>query len=171
MNVMPKAVWAAMLARLVAPMDHERAAQGIAAMMPMLTLPDAVFTPESVRAVCSTGRQLGEWQYGPLTRVPTFGELETALGRWWAKRQELELLRAAPTPRAALPVPPKEGPTPEVVQQVADRIRAFVGERSLPVVPGKAEIKPRHLSNAQLAVEYQRLGVRNPRQDNMENKA
>jgi hypothetical protein len=52
MTAMPRPLWAAMLAKMVAPMDAERGGKAIAAMMPMLTLPDAAFTLESVRAVC-----------------------------------------------------------------------------------------------------------------------
>lgn len=166
MTHMPKEIWISMLAKMVAPMDAAHAVGAISAMVPMLTLPPDAFTAESVRAVCSTGRQLSAHEFGPLTRVPTFGELETALGRWWAKKVELELLRGAPTPRARLAAPPQEnGPTEEAVQYVADKVRAFQSERSFqsPTDKPKARIKPLHLSDGHLALEYKRLGIRNPR--------
>jgi hypothetical protein len=152
-------MWAAMLAKMVAPMDAERAAKAIMGMVPMLAFPDQAFTPESVREVCASGQIRGDY-HGPLSRVPTFGELETALGRWWAKRRELELLDA-PTPRPKLPAP-KKSPTEQECEHVAKLLRVFVEERS--AMPEKKRvIKPSYLSDAALAAEYERNGIRNPR--------
>lgn len=166
MSAMPKQMWVAMLAKMVAPMDSERASQAITALLPMLSLPPEAFTIESIKEMCQSGRISGLGEHGPLTRVPTFIELEKALGRWWAKKVELELLRAAPTPRARLAAPPQEnGPTEQAVQYVADKVRAFQSERSFqsPTDKPKARIKPLHLSDGHLALEYKRLGIRNPR--------
>lgn len=166
MNPMPKPMWVAMLAKMVAPMDSERASQAITAMLPMLSLPPEAFTIESVKEVCQSGRISGLGEHGPLTRVPTFIELEKALGRWWARKVELELVRAAPTPRARLAAPPQEnGPTQDAIDYVADRLRTFHARRSLPSAADgpRVKVKPLHLSDERLALEYERLGIRNPR--------
>lgn len=153
-------MWAAILAKLVAPLDAERAAKGLAPMLAMLGgYPDAAFTAESAREVCLTARVMPDGSLAPLNRVPTFGELELALGRWWRKQCELAALRALPVAREALPAPPPEERDPEVIQQVSELVAAFAAERSWnqPDQQGgdRPKISPRHLSDGQLLMIYE----------------
>jgi hypothetical protein len=182
MTSMPRPMWAATLAKLVAPMEPERAAKAIAGMMPVLSFPDDAFTLASAREVASAGRVMEaevrgpggslirSAAYGPLTRVPTFGEIETAVGRWWRHEREMRKVRAAPIAREALPAPSDhmassdasaETEAPDDAREhVANLVRAFVAERSFiqPANgPTRVPVKPRHLSDGRLLEEYQRL--------------
>lgn len=148
-----------MLAKLVAPMDAERGAAGMAAMLPMLAhYPDAMFTPASAAAVASTGRVFDIGKYGPLTRIPTFGELDTALGRWWRQERERVALRAEPEPRLALAGPPAPAAAERPLAAVRDVVQAFVAERAalhVEEAPARRKVTPRPLSDGQLLVLYE----------------
>lgn len=77
-------MWAAVLAKWVAPMDAARGAKALVDMLSGLdAYPDAAFTEQSAREIAMTGRIMGDGSHAPLTRVPTFGELELVLARWW----------------------------------------------------------------------------------------
>lgn len=125
---MDRRMWVAILAKLVSPMDPERAAAGLAAMLPMLAgYPDAMFCQDSAHAICTTGRVLSQGVYGPMTRVPTYGEVQDALGRWWRNKGEF-----VPVPPSAgfLPAPEAEERTPEAIEQVRALVAGFAAERS-----------------------------------------
>jgi hypothetical protein len=65
--------WAAMLAKLVAPMDATRAAKALADMLPMLAdFPDAAFCLDSLDAVATKCRF-----------APSYAELRGHLADWW----------------------------------------------------------------------------------------
>jgi hypothetical protein len=69
--------WAAMLAKLVAPMDSERASKGLAGILPMLeAYPDGAFTLDSLEYVAAR-----------LQRVPTYSELNPLIGAWWKEHR------------------------------------------------------------------------------------
>lgn len=162
-------VWAAMLAKLVAPMEAERAAKALADMLPMLNLPREAFTIESLRAIAQEGRKVSAGEYAPLTRVPTYGELEAALWRFWGDKTE----REKPVMIACERPPTKENPSPEVCQQVAGVVHSFVGERSFSAstAPARKRVAPHHLSDGQLDIAYQKAGVPNPRTIKMDDFA
>lgn len=66
-----------MLAKLVAPMDSERAAKGLAGILPMLdAYPDGAFTLDSLEYVAAR-----------LQRVPTYAELNPIIGKWWKEHR------------------------------------------------------------------------------------
>lgn len=162
--MMTRQIWAAMLAKLVSPMEPERGAKAISAMVPMLTLPAEAFTEESVRAVAQTARQFAPGEYGPLTRVPTFGELETALGRWWWAKRERDGLMNGPVMIARGRPPAPVNPSPEVWAEVSAVVGAFVAERRQQNTPAKRpKPRPYHLTETQLSTVYQQLNIRNPR--------
>lgn len=169
MTDIAKSLWIAALAKFVAPMDPVAAARAMAPMLPSLAVhPDAMFTPASAQYVACNGRvfeapsedyrgNLKPGVYGPLTRVPTFGELDGALGRWWRQERERQAIRSAPVARTALPAPavtPNERPL-EAVRQM---VNAFVQERAAvvhrePVTRPKT--KPLPLSDGQLLAVYE----------------
>lgn len=163
MSHMPRPIWSATIAKLVSPLEPERAAKAIAGLVAVLDFPDEAFTMASAQAVCSTGRVLEAGVYGPLTRVPTFGELQTALGRSWNQSRQMRSVRAAPVARERLPAPETDvrGPTPEVVAEVGALVKAFTAERSFNqpagMTPSKPKVQPRHLSDGHLLAEYERL--------------
>jgi hypothetical protein len=166
MSTMTRPMWAAVLARFVSPMEPERAAKAIAAMVPALTYPDAAFTLDSAREVCATGRVMGDGVYGPMSRVPTFGELDLALGKWWRHQREMQAVRALPVAREALPAPegyvPEPRVTPEACEHVAGLVKAFVSERAFNQAAGtagKPSVTAHHLSDGQLVEVYTRLAA------------
>lgn len=163
MSHMPRPIWSATIAKLVSPLEPERAAKAIAGLVAVLDFPDEAFTMASAQAVCSTGRVLEAGVYGPLTRVPTFGELQTALGRSWNQSRRMQSVRAAPVARERLPAPETDvrGPTPEVVAEVGALVKAFTAERSFRHTGTGISANPRaeskYLSDGQLLAEYERL--------------
>lgn len=162
MSAMPKPMWAALLAKMVSPMDPERAGSAISKMLPMLTLPDHAFTLESARAVCATGRVLAAGEYAPMTRVPTFGELETALGRWWCAKSALEMLKAAPSSRESLPPPHPAPVDAQAIEHVTNVVKAFVDTRSFHEIPPsqqRSKPRPYHISRGHLLIEYEKLAA------------
>lgn len=182
MTAMPRNVWAATLAKLVSPMDSASAAKAISSIVPMLNFPDSLFTLASAREVAATGRVfdaedrkpdgtlIRAEKNGPLTRVPTFGEIEHVLNRIYAHEREMAKIRAMPVAREALPAPANyvppvvpqthPGQSPEACEHVASIVRAFVAERSFNQPansPERAPVQPRHLSDGQLLLEYEKL--------------
>lgn len=165
---MTRQMWAAMLAKMVSPLEPERAAKAICLMLPMLSgYPDDAFTPESVQTICTTGRILADGSEGPLNRVPTFGELECALGKWWRHQREMAALRAQPIAREALPAPAPApaapGWTPEAAEHVRAVVGAFAAERSWNE-PGQqrnegAPVKPHRLSDGHLLAVYEAMAA------------
>jgi hypothetical protein len=146
---MTREVWIAMLAKAVAPMEPERAGKGLADMLPMLRYPDEAFTIASLNAVCNEGRILSDGSTAPLNRVPTFGELNTVLGRYWFQQRQRAEIRAIPEAREALPAPERKGPTEEEKAVVRAVVEAFAMERSFaadpPAPPRSAALNDRDL--------------------------
>lgn len=166
--------WCAVVAKLVAPMESERAGAALTPMLPSLAdLPDAAFTDESARLVCSEGRVIRPSlkantpdghdlpaQYGPFSRVPTYGELRAALQRIMATHRTA-LGLPAPAPPKALPSPAigaREW-TPEAADYVHQIVSTFAAERSFNdpamLAAEKAKVQPRYLSQEQLLAAWQ----------------
>jgi hypothetical protein len=159
-------MWGAMLAKLVAPLEPERAAKAIAPMLANLgRYPDAAFTVESVQMICRTGRILPDGSEAPLNRVPTFGELDLALDKWWRGQCEMAAIRALPAVRVALPPPPAppEEWTPEAAKHVQVLVKAFEGERTWHAPgPHRNEalpVKPVYLSDGHLLALYEGMAA------------
>jgi hypothetical protein len=163
---MNRQAWSAMLAKLVAPMDAERAAKAIAGMLPMLShFPDAAFSVASLEAVCASGRVLPDGSQAPMNRVPTLGELALAIGRNWAKEREMMRLRQMPIVYEGLPAPKPEDRDPVVIEAVRNVVGAFVEQRTWNrpenQLPGdRHKVRPRHLTDQQLLIEYEALSAR-----------
>lgn len=159
MTPMDRKMWSAVLAKLVAPMEPERAAKAIAAMTVALSYPAEAFTLDSAREVCSTGRILPDGETAPLTRVPTFGEIDMALGRWWRKRREHAAYVAQPKAREALPAPEKKGPTDAEKDAVSATVQGLVTEIAAgqPGAPPKPKVQSRYLSEGALLETYRRM--------------
>lgn len=164
---MTRPMWAAMLAKMVAPLEPERAAKAIVPMLAMLGgYPDDAFTVDSMQTVCLTGRILPDGSSAPLNRVPTFGELEVALGKWWRHECEMRALRAAPIAREALPGPPavKEGWTPEAAEHVRGVVAAFAAERSWNADGGRRDkptpVRAHPLNDGELLALYEAMAAR-----------
>jgi hypothetical protein len=162
MSANDRQIWLAILAKLVAPTEPVAAAK---AMQPMLALlagyPDEAFVPASAQHVAVTGRILPDGKTAPLTRVPTYGELETALGRWWRNRRDVLDAQSAPRAREALSAPPPrphDGQNPEAVEAVRNVVSAFVADRtfSRPATrPASRSVKPSHASPGHLLAFYE----------------
>lgn len=156
---MDRRMWCAMLAKLVAPMDAERAAAALVAMLPMLKgFPDGVFTEGSVHTVCTSGRAQADGSHGPLSRTPTYGELEAALGRLLRGLRESGALDG-PKPLLALPAP-VSGPSDAAMAEVARVVGAFVAQRTWND-PGvleveRAKVKPLCPSDGVLLALYEK---------------
>lgn len=159
MNPNDRQIWLAILAKLVAPTEPVAAARAMQPMLAMLAgYPDEAFTPTSAQHIALTGRILPDGKTAPLTRVPTYGELETALGKWWGSKREMAAVLAQPIARKALPGPEWQGHPPEVLDAVRDVVHAFQAERSFSKpasAPAKAVIKPAHLSPGALLAAYE----------------
>jgi len=163
---MTRQMWVAVLGKLVAPLEPERATKALAAMLPMLSrYPDAAFSPESAQTICASGRILADGSEAPLNRVPTFGELECALGKWWRHQREMRELRAQPIAREALPAPAPAARdwTPEAAEHVRGVVAAFAAERSWNE-PGRqrdeaAQVKPHRLSDGHLLAVYEAMAA------------
>lgn len=78
-----KRKWCSVLAKLVAPLDAERAVKAFVAMLPMLPEDDRLFTDRAARNIAVGERR---------TAVPTFEDLERAL-KVEAVRLEIEVAR------------------------------------------------------------------------------
>lgn len=63
--------WCAMLAKLVVPMDAERAAKAFVDMLPMLPVDDTLYTRATLDAAATCERK---------TAVPTYADLTNVLG-------------------------------------------------------------------------------------------
>lgn len=166
MSAMSKPMWAAMLAKLVSPMEPERAAKAIAGMMPAISFPEAAFTADSVKAVASTGRIMGDGSRAPMTRVPTAGEIESALGAWWWKHRERMAIAAAPVARERLPapspLPTHQTPSTEALAAVETLRKQFVAERSWSQSTGpnaKPSVKALPLSDGHLLAVWEKAAA------------
>jgi hypothetical protein len=80
--------WAAMLAKLVAPMDAPRAGKALADMLPMLQdFPDSAFCLDSLEAVAAACKF-----------PPSYAELREHLGAWWKAHRPHPVAIAASQP-------------------------------------------------------------------------
>ena len=164
MSANDRQMWLAILAKLVAPMEPIAAVKALTPMIPMLAgYPDQAFTPSSAQHVATTGRILPDGKTAPLNRVPTFGELDVALGKWWRAKREMLAVQAQPiaSPALSAPEPPlHEGQDPEAVDAVRRMVEAFKAERTFSQPQGsaaRAKIKPAHGSDGQLLAAYEKL--------------
>lgn len=163
MSATDRQMWLAVLAKLVAPTEPIAAAKAMTPMMALMkSFPDQAFTTDSARHVATTGRIMSDGSTAPLNRVPTYGELEKALGRWWWTQRERAQIQAQPIARKALPGPvpqPREQADPAAVEAVRTVVRSFVAERAALAsqafqAPDRRP-KPLHLSSGQLLTAYE----------------
>lgn len=115
-----RAEWLLGLAALVFPADPGRAADAFAAYDPHLEdLPDAAFTPLSLRHVAESPRRMA---------IPSFDEVRKPLAAWWWKQKITADQRLGRTEYPKLPGPPSgERPPPTETERaaVAQMVRAF----------------------------------------------
>ncbi len=163
MSANDRQMWVAILAKLVAPMEPVAAAKAMQPMLAMLAgYPDQAFTPSSAQHVALTGRIMPDGQSAPLNRVPTYGELDTALGKWWRVKRDMIAVQAQPIARPALtaPEPPThEGQDPEALEAVRRMVQAFQAERTFTKPAGsaaRAPIKAAPVSDGVLLASYER---------------
>lgn len=111
-----KLQWCAMLAKLVAPMDTERAAKAFADMLPMLPAEDQRYTRSALERAAKIDRK---------TAVPTFDDLTRAFAEdWKANLPAAQRLGANPgLPR--LPEPERKPPSAEECASVARSLSVF----------------------------------------------
>jgi len=106
---MDRREWMAMLAKMVTPSEPQTAAD-LVGLLPLLRWhPDEMFCPASAVHVAKYGRVIMRDEgptYHPLSRIPSYGELEAALGRWWHERGSWLAVD-----RHALPAPPDANST------------------------------------------------------------
>lgn len=163
--------WIAVLAKWVSPMDAVTGAKALAGFLPALThYPDEVFTAESARHVAREGHMLHDGKFGPLTRVPSLGELDLALGRWWfneRKRLGLLVSEDAHEPISLRIAPPPVDPLAQerAEQHVRSLVEAFVQERAAMSkeerirTPPKSAVLPHHV----LIATYEAAVRHNPK--------
>lgn len=104
--------WLRRLATLVRPLDPKGA---LAAMQPFLELmgfPPEAYCPKSLRACAEA-----------LKHVPSYGELNEALGKWWRDHRPWEPGRA---PAPALPA--REPPTEAEISRVHALVAGIVAD-------------------------------------------
>jgi hypothetical protein len=160
-------MWAAVLAKWVAPMDAVRAAKALADMLPGLSAyPDAAFTEASAREIAQTGRIMGDGSRAPLARVPTFGELELVLARWWHANRPDKPAAIEYVPsvyRVDIPKP-RDPPTDSEIEHVGDIVHRFKWELETASATREAAEPPRSrraaavLSDERLLAIYEQEG-------------
>lgn len=174
--------WCAILAKLLAPMDAERAAAGLVAMLAMLAgLPDSAFTEATAHTVCTSGRIARPMLrsntpdgrdlpavYGPFTHLPTYGELRGALERIVAGQRTMTAL-ASPELRLAAPAPATGARewSPEASEYVGRLVSAFTAERSFndpaKIASDARPVRALHFTREQLEATYERLAAKGDR--------
>jgi len=154
-------VWVSILAKLTAPMEAAHAAGALAAMLPMLRgYDDRMFCEDSAAAVAKTARVLGDGVYAPITRAPTFGELEGALTRWWKEGPGWH--PAVIHEQLAINGPGTRRPLPTDAERagVAALVAAFVAEsrerEQASQRPATGRVRPR-VSDGHLLATYERM--------------
>ena len=111
-----KRQWCAMLAKLVAPMEPERAARAFVDMLPMLPVDDAVYNRQTLDAAATCERR---------TAVPTYADLSKVLGRAGLERLPVSV-RMGAKPSAPMLEPPRA--TAEERAAVSAMVRALTAE-------------------------------------------
>jgi hypothetical protein len=163
MSANDRQMWIAILAKLVAPMEPIAAAKAMQPMLAMLAgYPDQAFTPSSAQHVALTGRIMPDGSTAPLNRVPTYGELDTALGKWWRAKREMLAVLGQPIARAAIQAPDpeeREGMNPEAREHVRAVVQAFAAERTFnqpSTSPNRVAVKAAPVSDGMLAAMWER---------------
>ena len=105
-----------MLAKLVAPMEPERAARAFADMLPMLPVDDTLYNRQTLDAAATCERK---------TAVPNYADLSRVLGRAGLERLPVAV-RMGYKPPAPLLEPPRT--TPEDYEAVRAMVRALTAE-------------------------------------------
>lgn len=103
--------WLTNLAALVHPMDPPAALKAMRPFLALLTLPAAAYCPKSLRHCASA-----------LKHVPSYGELDEALGKWWHDHRPWEPDHAAPRLEERTP------PTEEEKAHVHAAVASIVAE-------------------------------------------
>lgn len=166
MSANDRQMWVAILAKLVAPMEPVAAAKAMQPMLAMLAgYPDQAFTPSSAQHVATTGRVLPDGSTAPLSRVPTYGEIDVALGKWWRVKRDMLAVQAQPIARPALPAPEpqeREGLNPEAREYVRSVVQAFAAERTFnqpSSSPNRVAVKAAPVSDGMLLAAYDKLAA------------
>lgn len=151
-----KLSWCAMLSKLVAPMDPERAAKAFADMLPMLPEDDDLYTRSALERAAKIDRK---------TAVPTFEDLSAALAEEWRGRLPVAI-RMGASPAPALPTPTPREPTDAEAAHVTRRVdeakailAAAGARRDFCTNRGPETARPRHVSKLELGLAEQRRGV------------
>lgn len=111
-----KRQWCAMLAKLVAPMEPERAARAFVDMLPMLPADDSLYNRQTLDDAATCERK---------TAVPTYADLSKVLGRAGLARLPAPV-RMGYKPPAPMLEPPRA--SPEDYEQVSAIVRALTAE-------------------------------------------
>lgn len=146
-----KRQWCAMLAKLVAPMDAERAAAAFVDMLPMLPTDDALYTRQTLDSVATCDRR---------TSVPNFADIARVLGEA-AKARMPANVRMGYTP-PSWPALDDLSESDEARAEAADRAQAVISElRTIGHQMRGADGKPapKHLTPLQMALQARACGA------------
>lgn len=111
-----KRQWCALLAKLVAPMEPERAARAFVDMLPMLPADDTLYNRQTLDAAATCERK---------SAVPNYADLSKVLGRAGLERLPVRV-RMGYKPPVPLLEPPRA--TKEEREAVSAMVRALTAE-------------------------------------------
>ncbi len=137
-----KLQWCSMLAKLVAPMDAERAAKAFVDMLPLLPADDDRYTRRALERAAKIDRK---------TAVPTFDDIDRAFAAEWKDALPAhQRLGGAP---GALRIEHRRAePTEAERQRVAAQAAAFKAEMEARQVVEPPKVEPKYATKLQLAL-------------------
>jgi hypothetical protein len=138
-----KREWCAMLAKLVAPMEPERAAVAFIDMLPMLPPDDALYTRQTLDRAATCDRK---------TSVPTFADLSRVLGEAAKERLPANVRMGYVPPK--WPQIESAAPTDEDREAAcyrAQAVKAELVQRSFAAKGVEEKPEPKYLTPLQLA--------------------
>ena len=152
-----KLQWCAMLAKLVSPMEPERAAKAFVDMLPLLPGDDDLYTRSALERAAKIERK---------TAVPGFADVDAALSAEWRERLPVRL-RMGGDYFPTLPAPNSpDQRTPEEIAHVQAKVTALKAEmasaRALQdeaLGRHEAKIAPKYLTPLQLALNARACGA------------
>jgi hypothetical protein len=116
MTTQTKLTWCAMLAKLVAPMEPERAAKAFADMLPLLPADDDRYTRSALERAAKIDRK---------TAVPTFEDLSRAFSEEWKANLPAAVRLGANPETPRLDAPARVPPSAEECDHVRNLVTAF----------------------------------------------
>ncbi len=144
--------WCAMLAKLVAPMDAERAAKAFVDMLPMLPPDDTLYTRATLDEAATCDRK---------TAVPTFADISRVLGHAAKARLPADVRMGYANPQWPS-LPPERPMTAEEREQAVEAVAALKAELRAKGCGAKIEdVKPEpsYLTPLQMALAARQCGA------------